>query len=1017
MPAPQAEVASRPRLQLVWGSPRPATLLDQSDSDGSPAAPPNARAETSDVRLANTAGLAATSEARARGRGRRGGRGRGRRAAAAAEPEPPLPRAPRPEPVGETGNSPPRSTASQRRVAAAEAGIRAGLASLDAVPIEEVLRQRVLTLQAVPARLRGALRTAFRTALQLIHDRPSSQQELQGWKLFLLAPRMLLYRAGRESRVPPNELDRRCEAFNRGEWPQLLQCASAALGGAISQRADSDELQARAARAAALVHLGELSAASRALVAAPLAAGTDATLAALRDPACRPPVPYGPLPPELASQQPAAPCPLPLPAFLACLRTARRGAAAGPSAATNEHLRALLDDEDDSRLLHCAAQRLAQADVPGPALAALRVGRIVALQKPNGRGVRALVVGDVFRRLVGRTLAQSFAPQFQQACLPHQYGLSARAGTEALTRVLRTAIEVDPRATILSVDAVGAFDHVSRQAMLGALSSHPGLQPLLPYTRQFYGAPSVYTWVDGNATNHEIAQGEGGEQGDPLMPALYAIAQQPALREVQAALREGEAIFAYLDDTYIVAAPERVKELYERYRAALWSHARVELNFGKTRIWNAAGEEPRDIADLQQEGGDAVWVGDWSLPQEQQGLVVLGAPIGNEAYVQRQLRLKRDEHDRLLQRIPAVEDLQAAWLLLRHCACPRANYVLRALPPASTAEYASARDEAVAYCLATLLGLADAPLPPTQQRAARLPLRFDGLGLREAIADRHAAYWASWMDTLPVIHTRAPGIAARLLALLRDPSAGHVPSLTAAVQAAAYLSTQGFEAPGWGEALEDHADPTDREDEPGSFLRGWHRAARACDERALETHLPELSPASRALLLSQAGPHAARVLRVLPTWDEFAVPSSLFRILILRRLRLALPLGPSHCSCRCALDVLGDHRAACATSGVLASRALPLERAIARVCQEAGARVGRNVRLAAMNLHVPVHDARRIEVVCNGLPFWHGAQVAVDATIVSPIARDGTPQPRAELCPARCSAMQPTASDGRPTRS
>ena len=39
------------------------------------------------------------------------------------------------------------------------------------------------------------------------------------------------------------------------------------------------------------------------------------------------------------------------------------------------------------------------------------------------------------------------------------------------------------------------------------------------------------------------------------------------------------------------------------------------------------------------------------------------------------------------------------------------------------------------------------------------------------------------------------------------------------------------------------------------YLRGWQRrASRACDERALETHVADLSPASRALLLSQAGP-------------------------------------------------------------------------------------------------------------------------------------------------------------------
>ena len=47
----------------------------------------------------------------------------------------------------------------------------------------------------------------------------------------------------------------------------------------------------------------------------------------------------------------------------------------------------------------------------------------------------------------------------------------------------------------------------------------------------------------------------------------------------------------------------------------------------------------------------------------------------------------------------------------------------------------------------------------------------------------------------------------------------------------------------------------------------------------------------------------------------------------------------------------------------------------------------------------PVHDARRIGVVGNGLPLWHGAQVAVDATIASPIARDRTLQPRADVVP------------------
>ena len=99
------------------------------------------------------------------------------------------------------------------------------------------------------------------------------------------------------------------------------------------------------------------------------------------------------------------------------------------------------------------------------------------------------------------------------------------------------------------------------------------------------------------------------------------------------------------------------------------------------------------------------------------------------------------------------------------------------------------------------------------------------------------------------------------------------------------------------------------------------------------------------------------------------------------------------------LDPLGDHRTACATSGVLATRALPLEHAVARVCREAGARVARHVRLADMNLDVPVSDERRIEVVANVLPLWHGSQLALHATIVSPLTRRGEAHPRADVQP------------------
>ena len=270
-------------------------------------------------------------------------------------------------------------------------------------------------------------------------------------------------------------------------------------------------------------------------------------------------------------------------------------------------------------------------------------------------------------------------------------------------------------------------------------------------------------------------------------------------------------------------------------------------------------------------------------------LTILLTPFGR-------LAQKREEHDRLLQRIPLVRDSQAA-----------STTSICALRPAATAAYAAvSHGSAVTRCLATLLGHADAPLPPQSERAAH------------ACEKPQRTAMPLTRPSLPVIQARSPSAANRLLIFLRAQEAGPLPSILAAAQAAAYLAGQGYAVPAWDDAHYAPPDPFPGQDERAE-KRG---AARVCDER-FETHSADLSP-------------AARVFTVLPTSDIVAVSDPHFRVLLLRRLRLPLPLGPRACSCRSFLGEYGDHRAAFSNSGVLASRALPLERAVARVCLEAG---------------------------------------------------------------------------------
>ena len=59
------------------------------------------------------------------------------------------------------------------------------------------------------------------------------------------------------------------------------------------------------------------------------------------------------------------------------------------------------------------------------------------------------------------------------------------------------------------------------------------------------------------------------------------------------------------------------------------------------------------------------------LPVELQGLNILGTPLGNPEFVRAHLERTVQKHQKLLERIPVVPDVQSSWLLLLHCASAR----------------------------------------------------------------------------------------------------------------------------------------------------------------------------------------------------------------------------------------------------------------------------------------------------------------------------------------------------------
>ena len=254
------------------------------------------------------------------------------------------------------------------------------------------------------------------------------------------------------------------------------------------------------------------------------------------------------------------------------------------------------------------------------------------------------------------------------------------------------------------------------------------------------------------------------------------------------------------------------------------------------------------------------------------------------------------------------------------------------------------------------------------------------------------------------LRSGAAGTAARCLAELEAGSASFAPCLRAAAAAGAHLTHAGWEGrPEW-RAIHDGLRPAQCDlPEPGERCQGWQpHGSRACSTRFRDTELlPALAPPAQALLRSQSGPRAAAWLGTVPSEAGTTIPPDRMLIALRRRLRLPLPVAQGRCGahgpgCGAAVDVYGDHYAACPRTGLLARRAKPLERAWIRVVREAigpeGQVVPQQWLVRTPAPGVDPDDRRRLDFVAYGATQL-GEALCCDVTLVSPLARDGRPQP------------------------
>ena len=246
--------------------------------------------------------------------------------------------------------------------------------------------------------------------------------------------------------------------------------------------------------------------------------------------------------------------------------------------------------------------------------------------------------------------------------------------------------------------------------------------------------------------------------------------------------------------------------------------------------------------------------------------MVLGTPVGSDAYKLQQLQHTRDQHHFLLQRLPDLEGLQAAWLLLLFCANPHCHYNLRMPPP--TSQQPSPQNTMRHLQPASPTFWTQHQCQPLHSQSPASLSTKGGLGLALATILAPSAYWASWADAILVLLQQSPEAFAQLLQQLQ---ADHIRShaLEATQRAATAIQTYGSHLLDWQHIADGVAPPRFHHNfEDGIALgRGWQQKAATPTHTAFQTEVRDrLDLGNQALLESQTGPHASRAFTtILPT--------------------------------------------------------------------------------------------------------------------------------------------------------
>ena len=238
--------------------------------------------------------------------------------------------------------------------------------------------------------------------------------------------------------------------------------------------------------------------------------------------------------------------------------------------------------------------------------------RLIPLDK--NPGIRPIGIGEVMRRIVGKTISRHSIEGIKEAAGPLQTCAGHGAGAEAAIHAMRQIFENEGTDAVLLIDASNAFNRLNRAV---ALHNIQITCPMIAnYLINTYRHPSRLFIAGGK----EILSQEGTTQGDPLAMPWYSVSTTTMISHLQTNHHSVKQVWL-ADDA---AAAGKIKDLHEWYLCLEQIGLQHGYYVNGSKSWLIV--KSPELAEIAKEVfGDSVNI-------TTEGKRHLGAVIGSENY-------------------------------------------------------------------------------------------------------------------------------------------------------------------------------------------------------------------------------------------------------------------------------------------------------------------------------------------------------------------------------------------------